>query len=185
MEKRETDLSAFLVHLNKRLRVEGGSQLHKYMTYLAHEAMKITAELNGAYHSPEEIRELFSELTGKRVDESFGLFPPFYTGGQGCFYQFGLPFSGPRRDHDRRRRADWAQCRARNAQSWICTGRPEVALSGTDRDRKKCMAGRERDGSAGCYHWRQCGYRRRRGCQQGCARKHGRRRHTGRFAQDD
>lgn len=79
MEKRETDLSAFLVHLNKRLRVEGGSQLHKYMTYLAHEAMKITAELNGAYHSPEEIRELFSELTGKRVDKSFGLFPPFYT----------------------------------------------------------------------------------------------------------
>lgn len=73
------DLDMFLAHLNKGLRVKGGSQMHKYMTRLAHEAMKITAELNGAYHSPEEIRELFSKLTGKQIDESFGLFPPFYT----------------------------------------------------------------------------------------------------------
>ena len=73
------DLDMFLAHLNKGLHVKGGSQMHKYMTRLAHEAMKITAELNGAYHSPEEIRELFSKLTGKQIDESFGLFPPFYT----------------------------------------------------------------------------------------------------------
>lgn len=39
----------------------------------------ITAKLNGSYHTPEEIRNLMSELTGEAVDETFGLFPPFYT----------------------------------------------------------------------------------------------------------
>jgi len=73
------DLKTFLNHVNQGLRVPGGSELHQYMSALAQEAMKITAELNNAYHSPEEIRELFSRLTGKQVDESFGLFPPFYT----------------------------------------------------------------------------------------------------------
>ena len=41
--------------------------------------MRITAELNGSYHTPEEVRELFSKLTGKKVDETFGLIPPFHT----------------------------------------------------------------------------------------------------------
>lgn len=49
------------------------------MHKVSHEAMKITAKLNGSYHEPEELRELFSELIGKPVDPSFGLFPPFYT----------------------------------------------------------------------------------------------------------
>lgn len=43
------------------------------------EAMKITTELNNKYHAPEEIVEIFSRLTGKTVDKSFRLFPPFYT----------------------------------------------------------------------------------------------------------
>lgn len=41
--------------------------------------MKITMELNTKYHTPEEIVEIFSRLTGKTVDKSFRLFPPFYT----------------------------------------------------------------------------------------------------------
>ena len=36
-------------------------------------------ELNTVWHDPEEIRELFSQLTGTEVDEGFRLFPPFYT----------------------------------------------------------------------------------------------------------
>ncbi|MDC4233731.1 sugar O-acetyltransferase [Actinomyces sp. B33] len=43
------------------------------------ESMRITAELNSAYHMPEEVRGLFSELTGEEIDESFALFPPFTT----------------------------------------------------------------------------------------------------------
>lgn len=36
-------------------------------------------ELNNAYHTPEEVRNLLSRLFGKTVDESFRVFPPFYT----------------------------------------------------------------------------------------------------------
>ena len=45
-------------------------------------AMAITAALNRlTFNDADEIRALFSELIGKRVDESFSLIPPFYTTG--------------------------------------------------------------------------------------------------------
>ena len=49
------------------------------MRALARETQKITMRLNTQYHEPEEIVSLFSELTGRPVDPSFRLFPPFYT----------------------------------------------------------------------------------------------------------
>src|ERR1700730_5212445 len=45
-------------------------------------AMAITATLNRlTFKDAEKIRALFSELIGKKVDESFLLIPPFYTAG--------------------------------------------------------------------------------------------------------
>jgi acetyltransferase-like isoleucine patch superfamily enzyme len=46
-------------------------------------AMSITAALNRlTFDDADEVRALFSELIGKRVDDSFSLIPPFYaTGG--------------------------------------------------------------------------------------------------------
>ena len=45
-------------------------------------AMAITAALNRlTYNDAEEIRALFSQLIGQKVDESFLLIPPFYTAG--------------------------------------------------------------------------------------------------------
>lgn len=46
-------------------------------------AMAITAALNRlTYDDADQVRALFSELIGKRVDDSFVLIPPFYaTGG--------------------------------------------------------------------------------------------------------
>lgn len=45
-------------------------------------AMAITAQLNRlTFDDAAEIRTLFSELTGKKVDEGFLLLPPFYTAG--------------------------------------------------------------------------------------------------------
>ena len=45
-------------------------------------AMTITAALNRlTINDADEIRALFSELIGKRVDESFLLIPPFFTTG--------------------------------------------------------------------------------------------------------
>ncbi|MFG6321860.1 MAG: sugar O-acetyltransferase [Lachnospiraceae bacterium] len=36
-------------------------------------------ELNNQYHTPEELREIMGRLTGKKIDDTFRLFPPFYT----------------------------------------------------------------------------------------------------------
>lgn len=45
-------------------------------------AMTITSRLNRlTFDDADEIRALFSELIGKKVDESFLLIPPFYTAG--------------------------------------------------------------------------------------------------------
>jgi acetyltransferase-like isoleucine patch superfamily enzyme len=46
-------------------------------------AMAITAKLNRlTFNDAEEVRALFSELIGRKVDDSFLLIPPFYaTGG--------------------------------------------------------------------------------------------------------
>ncbi|MCH5186609.1 MAG: sugar O-acetyltransferase, partial [Oscillospiraceae bacterium] len=56
-----------------------GSEAHLCMCGLSLEAMKITSEINNKFHTPQEIRELFSRLTGKPIDEGFSLFPPFTT----------------------------------------------------------------------------------------------------------
>ena len=73
------ELQEFFAHMNAGEKVSGGSEAHQYMVKLAFEAMKITAVLNQGYHEPEEIRTLFSRLTGQEIDESFTLFPPFYS----------------------------------------------------------------------------------------------------------
>lgn len=72
-------LEEFLEQMKEQKTVTAGSEAHQCMSALAQEALRITAELNGKYHSPQEIIELMSELTGKQIHESFVLFPPFYT----------------------------------------------------------------------------------------------------------
>ncbi len=45
-------------------------------------AMSIMAAMNRlTFNDADEVRALFSELIGKKVDESFLLIPPFYTAG--------------------------------------------------------------------------------------------------------
>lgn len=73
------ELEAFLDHLNSGKPVQGGSEPHLFMHSVSQEALRITAEINGSYHEPAELRALFSRLIGQPVDESFGLFPPFYS----------------------------------------------------------------------------------------------------------
>jgi acetyltransferase-like isoleucine patch superfamily enzyme len=52
------------------------------MTANVKRAMAITATLNRlTYDDADEIRALFSDLIGKKVDDSFLLIPPFYTTG--------------------------------------------------------------------------------------------------------
>lgn len=73
------NLENYIEYLNSGKVIEGGSEIHQYMHILSQEALKLTMKLNNSYHTPEEIREIFSEIIGKPVDSSFGLFPPFYT----------------------------------------------------------------------------------------------------------
>lgn len=73
------ELKDYLNYLNSGKPVEGGGEVHQFMHTVSQEALKITAEINSGYHEPAELRELFSKLIGKPVDESFAFFPPFYT----------------------------------------------------------------------------------------------------------
>ena len=49
------------------------------MCALSEEAIRLTMELNGSYHTVGEIVSLMRQITGRKVDDSFSLFPPFYT----------------------------------------------------------------------------------------------------------
>ena len=53
----------------------GGSDLHMEFHKYSQEALRITADINGKYHTPEELRKLLSELWAIDVPESFGMFP--------------------------------------------------------------------------------------------------------------
>lgn len=66
-------------YMNAGNKMEGGSIYHRQMSSLSEQARKITSKINNQYHTEKELQQLFSLLTGKRVDSSFRLFPPFYT----------------------------------------------------------------------------------------------------------
>lgn len=72
-------LDEFLVHVNSGKTVVGGSEEHLFMIQLAQDALRITTELNSRYHTPESIIPIMEGLTGKSVDPSFRMFPPFST----------------------------------------------------------------------------------------------------------
>lgn len=79
--------------------IPAGGPIHEKMHSLSQEAIRITMEINNAYHTRDEIIALMSELTGTEIHESFGLFPPFYTDcgkniriGKGVFINSGCKF---------------------------------------------------------------------------------------------
>jgi acetyltransferase-like isoleucine patch superfamily enzyme len=73
------DLTAFLPHLDAGRTIVGGSPEHAFMHDAAQDALRVVAELNGGYRTPDEVRALLSRLTGRPVDDSVALFPPFST----------------------------------------------------------------------------------------------------------
>lgn len=54
-------------------------EIYRLMDEMSDEARRVTCEINNSYHSQEELRAFMSRLTGKPVDETFKMFPPFYT----------------------------------------------------------------------------------------------------------
>lgn len=80
-------------------RVENGSEAHRFMHRASQDAIRITMEINGRYHTPNELKILLSELTGSEIDSSTGLFPPIYTDygkdlhiGKNVFINMGCKF---------------------------------------------------------------------------------------------
>lgn len=93
------DLQECLARLSRGEPVVGGGDLHLFMREICQETMRLTFQLNSAYHTPEEVREIFSQIIGKPVPASFILFPPFYanfgkniTIGEGVFINTGCHF---------------------------------------------------------------------------------------------
>jgi acetyltransferase-like isoleucine patch superfamily enzyme len=73
------ELRDFLDHVNHGGLIEGDSHHHRFLHRAAQDALRIVAQLNTGYRTPEQVRELLAELTGKPVDASVVVFPPFYS----------------------------------------------------------------------------------------------------------
>ncbi|MCM1111565.1 MAG: sugar O-acetyltransferase [Clostridium sp.] len=56
-----------------------GDEMIRFMRDQSDISRRLQFDLNCRYNSPEEIRQLFGEITGQEIDEGFRLFPPFYT----------------------------------------------------------------------------------------------------------
>jgi len=93
------ELADFLDHVNRGALIEGGSEAHTFMHRAAQEALRVVAELNTGYRTPEEVHALLTRLTGTTLDESVTVFPPFYCEfgknlrlGKGVFVNMGCRF---------------------------------------------------------------------------------------------
>lgn len=72
------ELDTFLEHVKNRKPLNT-AEIYHFMDEMSNEARRITFELNGSYHTPEEVRQCLSRLFNKPIDPSFRVFPPFYT----------------------------------------------------------------------------------------------------------
>ena len=93
------DLTTFLEHVDRGALIEGGSEAHAFMHGAAQEALAVVAQINTGYRTPDEVRALLSRLTGRSVDDSVTVFPPFYSEfgknlelGPGVFINMGCRF---------------------------------------------------------------------------------------------
>lgn len=58
---------------------EKDAERDAYADTFFQEAIRIGMELNNSYHTPKELREIMGRLIGKKVEDTFRLFPPFYA----------------------------------------------------------------------------------------------------------
>lgn len=143
-QRHEADewLQDFLAHVNRGAVIEGGSEQHTFMHRAAQEALRIVAELNTGYRTPEEVLALLSQLTRTMVDESVTVFPPFYLEAAARADEDGLPKGQvlpelatgrhDRRGCDSRRRCGCDQGRLSQRSRCRCArqGHPHVRVRG-------------------------------------------------------
>lgn len=73
------DLAELIDHVNAGRLIEAGSPQHLVMHEIAQESLRIVAELNTGYRSAQEVRDLLACLTGRPIDDSVVVFPPFHS----------------------------------------------------------------------------------------------------------
>lgn len=94
------DMKEFIAFCKKGYPIpDKDEELEELAAQCSDEAQKITMALNTSYHSQKEIVDIFSELTGSKVDSSFVCNPPFYTNfgknitiGKNVFFNIGCSF---------------------------------------------------------------------------------------------
>ncbi len=73
------NIQEFLDYMNSGTEVVANSNIHQFMHGLSQQAIELTDKINNQYNQPEQLRNLFAELTLDKVGKNFNLFPPFYT----------------------------------------------------------------------------------------------------------
>ena len=93
------NLRDFLDDVTRGDPIRAGSEQHIFMHQTAQVSLRIVAELNTGYRTPDEVHDLLGQLTGKPVQESVTVFPPFYcefgknlTLGNRVFINMGCTF---------------------------------------------------------------------------------------------
>ena len=72
-------IETVLQYLNSDRGCEMTEEMNQCILRTCQETLKKTMELNNRYHTPEEILQIMSDITGEQVDPTFNMFPPFYA----------------------------------------------------------------------------------------------------------
>ena len=72
-------LSMVLSYLNSGRGEEMTEEMDQCVLQTCQETLKKLMDLNTRYHTPEEIVQIMSDITGSPIDPSFNMFPPFYA----------------------------------------------------------------------------------------------------------
>lgn len=73
------DINKFNEIIKKEGYLTYNPNISQYMDKMAERARHITTLINSHPYNMKHVRKLFSKLIGKKVDESFRLFPPIYS----------------------------------------------------------------------------------------------------------
>ncbi len=98
-EMTDDEIERFVAYMNSGREVEGGSEMHLFMTAASERAMRITSRMNASFESLSDVRRQLEELWRCELPEGVGLFPPFTTDcglnthvGAGTFINAGCRF---------------------------------------------------------------------------------------------
>lgn len=72
-------LEEYKILLEQKETIKANSDAHLFMHEMSDRARRYTSQMNNGYQTQEELQTLFSELIKQPKDETFHLFPPFYT----------------------------------------------------------------------------------------------------------